>query len=79
MKNLHSSWNADEHVWASLLSNHRKLFNEINSLRERLLRTHRPAKRAWLLRGRPSVVRFSLGRRGAHGGTPVQVRTPSCF
>src|SRR5947207_12341260 len=61
-----------EPVWASLLSNHPKLFNEINSLRERLLGTHRPAKRAWLLRGRPcSPYDGSATNRGGHGGPPL--------
>jgi hypothetical protein len=49
-------------VGAALLSNHRKLFNEINSLRERLLARHWPAKRAWLLRGRPRIL---IRRSGA--------------
>src|SRR5947207_13257567 len=64
-----------EPVWASLLSNHRKLFNEINSLRERLLGTHRPAKRAWLLRGRPSYQAERLRSTrlwGGRGGPPLQ-------
>jgi hypothetical protein len=34
-------------VRAFLLRNHRRLLNEINSLREMVSKAHSPAKRAW--------------------------------
>src|SRR5204862_7778507 len=45
---------------------------------ERLLGTHRPAKRAWLLRGRPRLLFDVIFRQrlwGGHGGPPLHVFT----